>query len=185
MENLLKLSFALIFVSMSFIGCSNDNPIASGDPGNGDPDPVVIKTPRYMRIESIKVTGFPETKSNGSDWDGPVCVGDGCKPDIEVILKRDGSLPAFWSDRRKNANHTSTYVFTEPASEDDGDLPFDVPQSQTFKVYLVDDDIGSKDDMGYVTINPASIYTNDNATNFDKALSRNGVKIKVKGAWIY
>ncbi|HEX9739697.1 MAG TPA: hypothetical protein VGA29_02890, partial [Ignavibacteriaceae bacterium] len=65
------------------------------------------------------------------------------------------------------------------------DLPFDVPQSQTFKVYLVDDDIGSKDDMGYVTINPASIYTNDNATNFDKALSRNGVKIKVKGAWIY
>jgi hypothetical protein len=87
MKNLIKLSYTLIFVSMSFICCSNDNPIAPGESEN-DPDPIVIKSPRYMRIESIKVTGFPETKSNGSDWDGPVCVGDGCKPDIEVILKK-------------------------------------------------------------------------------------------------
>jgi len=188
MKNLTKLVFAMIFAAILFTACSpEDNPLGPTDPGNGggDPDPIVIKTPRYMRIESIKVSGFPKNKSNGNTWDW-FPVASEKKPDIEVALQRSGNyLPVFYSDRRKNATYTSTYVFTEPASSEDGELPFDIPYSHIYKVNLMDDDIGSKDDMGYVTINPASIYTNDNATNFDKALSRNGVKIKVKGAWIY
>lgn len=189
MKNLLKLSFATIFAVILLIGCSTeDNPLGPTDPGNGnpDPDPIVIKTPRYMRIESISVTGFPENKPNGEKWDGPLCVGDGCKPDIEVALQRSGNyLPVFYSDRRKNATYTSTYVFTEPASGEDGELPFDISYSHTYKVNLMDDDIGSKDQMGSVTVKPSSVYNDDNATNFNKTITNGSLKIKVRGAWVY
>jgi hypothetical protein len=188
MRKALKIVIAIVLVAFLFTACNTeDNPIAP-DPGNGgaDPDPIVIKTPRYMRIESIKVTGFPKNKSNGDTWDWNPFSSTERKPDIEVTLDRDGNyFPAFWSDRRKNANYTSTYVFTKAASSEDGKLPHDIAYSHSYKVYLVDDDIGSKDDMGYVSVKPSSIYKKDNATNFDKLLSRNGVKIKVKGAWIY
>jgi hypothetical protein len=189
MKRLLKLSFAAIFATIIFIGCSTeDNPLAPTDPGagGGDPDPIVIKTPRFMHIESISVTGFPQNKSNGDTWDWNPFSSTERKPDIEVILARDGNyFHAFWSDQRKNADYNKTYTFTKPASAQDGKLPHDIDYSHSYKVYLVDDDIGSKEDMGYVSVNPSSIYNKDNATNFDKALSRNGVKIKVKGAWIY
>ena len=189
MKNLTKLVFAMIFASVLFTACSTeDNPLGPNDPGNGngDPDPIVIKTPRYMRIESIKVTGFPKNKSNGDTWDWDPFSSTERKPDIHVVLQRSGNyLPVFWSDQRKNAHYTSTYVFTQPASGDDGELPFDVPYGQTYKVNLIDDDFGGNDKMGSVTVNPSSIYNNDNATNFDKALSTDGVKIKVKGAWVY
>lgn len=189
MKNLSKLFFAMVLAAILFTACSSEsNPLDPTNPGNGggDPDPIVINTPRYMHIESIKVTGFPKNKSNGDTWDWNPLSPTERKPDIEVVLQRSGNyLPAFWSDQRKNATYTSTYVFTQPASEYDGELPHDVPYGQTWKVSLVDDDFGGNDQMGYVTVKPSSIYKNDNATNFDKALSRNGVKIKVKGAWVY
>ena len=188
MKNLLKLSFAMIFAALLFTACSSeDNPLAPTDPGNGggDPEPIVIKTPRYMRIESISVTGFPENKSNGDTWDW-FPIASEKKPDIEVTLQRSGNyLPVFYSDRRKNATYTSTYVFTEPASSEDGELPFDVSYSHTYKVNLIDDDIGSKDKMGSITVNPSSVYNDDNATNFNKTITNGSLKIKVKGAWIY
>jgi hypothetical protein len=62
MKNLTKLVFAIIFAAILFTACSTeDNPLGPTDPGNGggDPDPIVIKTPRYMRIESI--TDFLKT----------------------------------------------------------------------------------------------------------------------------
>jgi hypothetical protein len=188
MKNLTKLVFAMIFVAVLFTACSpEDNPLGPTDPGNGDPDPdpIVIKTPRYMRIESISVTGFPENKSNGDTWDF-FPIASEKKPDIEVALQRSGNyLPVFYSDRRKNATYTSTYVFTEPASGEDGELPFDITYSHTYKVNLMDDDIGSKDNMGSVTVKPSSVYNDDNATNFNKTITNGSLKIKVKGAWIY
>lgn len=189
MKNLLKLAFATIFAVIMFIGCSTeDNPLAPTDPGNdgGNPDPIVIKTPRFMHIESISVTGFPKNKPNGDTWDWDPFSSEERKPDIEVVLQRSGNyLPAFWSDQRKNANHTSTYVFTKPVSEHDGKLPHDVPYSQTWLVSLVDDDFGGYDQMGSVIVKPSSIYGKDNATNFNKTLTSGSLKIKVKGAWIY
>lgn len=189
MKNLLKLSFAAIFATIMFISCSTeDNPLAPTDPGTGggDPDPIVINTPRFMHIESISVTGFPQNKPNGDTWDWNPFSSTERKPDIEVILGRDGNyFHAFWSDQRKNADYTSTYVFTKAASSKDGKLPHDIDYSHTYKVYLVDDDFGGKDQMGSVTVKPSSIYGKDNATNFNKTLTSGSLKIKVKGAWIY
>jgi hypothetical protein len=187
MKNLLKLSFAAIFASILFIGCSaEDNPLAPTDPGNVNP-PVVINTPRYMHIESISVTGFPENKPNGDTWDWDPFSSNERKPDIHVVLQRSGGnyLPAFWSDQRKNADYNKTYTFTKPVSAQDGKLPHDVPYSQTWKVSLVDKDFGGFEQMGSVTVTPSSIYGKDNATNFNKTLTSGSLKIKVKGAWIY
>ena len=189
MRTLTKALFAAMLAAILFTACSTDsNPLDPNDSGNGNiqPDPVLIKTPRYMRIESISVKQFPKNKSNGDTWDWDPFSSTERKPDIEVVLQRSGNyLPAFWSDQRKNANSTSTYVFTEPASEYDGELPFAVPFDQTYKVNLIDDDFGGNDKMGSVTVKPLSIYNNDNATNFSKTLTSGDLKIKVRGAWIY
>ena len=189
MRKTLKVVFAMVFVAILLTACSTeDNPISPGGPGNGsgEPDPIVINTPRYMHIESITVTGFPKNKSNGDTWDWNPLSSNERKPDIEVVLQRSGNyLPAFWSDQRKNANYTSTYVFTQAASSNDGELPHDVPYSQTWKVNLIDDDFGGNDQMGSVTVKPSSIYGKDNATNFNKTLKNGDLKIKVRGAWIY
>ena len=190
MKNLIKLSFTMIFAAILFTACSNnDNPIAPGDSGNGgdpDPDPIVINTPRYMHIESISVRHFPKNKPNGDTWDWNPLSATERKPDLEVVLQRAGNyLPVFWSDQRRNADYTSTYVFTQPASEYDGELPFDVPYNENWKVNLVDDDFGGNDQMGNVSVKPYSIYGQDNATNFDKTITNGDIKVRLRGAWIY
>ena len=187
MKNLIKLGFSLVFAAILFTACSTeDNPLMPDSGTGGNPDPIVIKTPRYMHIESISVTSFPQNKSNGDTWDWDPFFPNERKPDIEVVLQRSGNyLPVFWSDQRKNATYTNTYVFTKPASVYDGKLPFDVPYGQTYKISLADDDFGSKDHMGSVTVKPSSIYGQDNATNFNKTLTSGNLKIKVSGAWIY
>jgi hypothetical protein len=191
MKNLIKLTFAFILAAILFTSCSSeDNPIAATDPGNGggDPDPIVIKTPRYMRVESISVRHFPKNKPNGDTWDWNPLSSAERKPDLEVVLQRSGNyLPAYWSDQRKNATYTSTYVFTEPASPEDGELPHAVPYTQTWKVSLIDRDgfANDNDKMGSVTFKPSSVYKDDNATNFDKTITSGDIKVRLRGAWIY
>ena len=69
MKNFIKFSFAAIFALILLAACSSEesNPL-DPDNGGGDPDPV-INTPKYMRIESIRVTNFSTTKPNGDKWD--------------------------------------------------------------------------------------------------------------------
>jgi hypothetical protein len=191
MKNLLKFAFAALFAAILLAGCAQDNnPVAPSDGGNGNGnegggDPV-IKTPIYMSIENISVKGFPKNKSNGDTWDFDLFSSTERKPDIEVILQKDGSSsPVFWSDMRRNADYKSTYVFTNAKSSSDGSLPYSVPQSQTYRVKLIDVDLLANDDMGYVKFSPSSIYKDDNATTFDYTATRNGVKIKIRGSWIY
>lgn len=189
MKKLTKLVFSTIFTAILFTACSSeDNPIApnTGNGGTPDPDPIVIQTPRYMRVESISVRQFPKNKPNGDTWDWNPLSSNERKPDLEVVLQRSGNyIPAYWSDQRKNATYTSTYVFTEPASPDDGELPHAVPYSQTWKVHLIDDDFGGNDQMGSVTVKPSSIYKQDNATNFDETIKNGDIKVRLRGAWIY
>ena len=191
MKNLIKLAFTTILAAILFTACSNeDNPLGPTDSGNnnGGGEPPVINTPRYMHIESISVRHFPKNKPNGDTWDWDPFSSTERKPDLEVVLQRSGNyLPAYWSDRRKNANYTSTYVFTQPASEYDGDLPFDVPYGQRWKVSLVDHDgfANDNDQMGSVSFKPSSIYGKNNATNFDKTITSGDIKVRLRGAWIY
>ena len=69
MKKAIKLFLAIISAAIIFTACSTeDNPVIP-DPGNGDPDPIVINTPKRMIINEIRVVGFPENKSNGDPWD--------------------------------------------------------------------------------------------------------------------
>lgn len=189
MKTFIKLSFTLLFAAILFTACSTDNnPLDPNDGGIKEPDPVLIKTPRYMRIENISVRHFPKNKSNGDTWDWDPFSATERKPDLYVVLGRSGSyIPVFFSDMRKNATYTSTYVFTEAASSDDGELPHAVPYAQTWKVSLIDKDgfANDNDKMGSVTFRPSSIYKDDNATNFDKTITNGDIKVRLRGAWIY
>ncbi len=191
MRTLAKTFFATMLAAILFTACSTDsNPLDPNDSGNGgkEPDPVLIKTPRYMRIESISVRHFPKNKSNGDTWDWDPFSSTERKPDLEVALQRSGNyIPVFYSDQRKNATYTSTYVFTQPASSDDGELPYAVPYGEKWKVGLIDHDgfANDNDKMGSVTFKPYSIYGQDNATNFDKTITSGDIKVRLRGAWIY
>jgi hypothetical protein len=186
MKNLFKLSFVMIFASIIFVGCSTeDNPLVPNDP-----DPV-INTPKYLRVESITVTRFPELKSNGDKWDYHLFTNSPTRrPDIYVELSRQGSSDfVYRSDVREDAyleNANSSYVFTEPASSNSGSLPYNVPFTQTHVIDLMDDDGISADDwMGLVNLLPANHYKNDNAINFHETLSSGETTIKIDGRWIY
>ena len=188
MKNLFKLSFAIIFAAVLFTACSSeDNPIA---PGNGGGDPV-IKTPRYMRVESITVTRFPLLKSNGDKWDYHVFTNSPTRrPDIYVELSRQGSSEyVYRSDIREDAileTANSSFTFTEPASSNSGSLPYNVPMTQTYTINLMDDDGISADDfMGNVIFTPVNYYANDNAINFHETFSNGETTIKIDGRWIY
>jgi hypothetical protein len=186
MKNLLKLSIAMIFASIIFVGCSSeDNPLVPNDP-----DPV-INTPKYMRVESITVTRFPELKSNGDKWDFHVFTNSPTRrPDIYVELNRQGSSDfVYRSDIREDAileTANSSYFFTEPASSNSGSLPYNVPMTQTYNINLMDDDGISADDfMGNVIFTPVNYYANDNAINFHETFSNGETTIKIDGRWIY
>ena len=191
MKNLLKLSFAIIFAAVLFTACSTeDNPLGPTDPGNGNGDPV-IKTPRFMRVESITVTRFPVLKSNGDKWDYHVFTNSPTRrPDIYVELSRQGSSDfVYRSDIREDAileTASSSFTFTAPASSNSGSLPYNVPMSQTYTINLMDDDGISADDfMGNVIFTPVNYYKNDNAINFHETFSNGETTIKIDGRWIY
>ena len=191
MKNLLKLSFALLIAAILFAGCSNeDNPLDPTDSGNGG-NQVTIKTPKYMELTKIILTRFPVNKSNGDKWDYHVFPNSPTRrPDIYVELSKTGSSShVFRSDIREDAIFETVFdnfVFTKPASSNDGSLPYSLPVNQTYKIDVWDDDGLTADDwMDNVSINAASYYNNDNATNVYKTLTSDEVTIKIEGSWIY
>lgn len=114
MKNITKLVFAMIFAAILFTACSSeDNPIApdSGTGGNPDPDPIIIKTPRYMRVESISVRSFPKNKSNGDDWDWNPLSSTERKPDLEVVLQHPVIICPLIGQTRERMPPTQTPMF--------------------------------------------------------------------------
>ncbi|MDH3267428.1 MAG: hypothetical protein OEM46_01100 [Ignavibacteria bacterium] len=192
MKHFLKLSFALLFAVILFAACSTeDNPIAPGDPGNGgDPDPI-INTPVAMKIESISVTNFPTTKSNGDKWDYHVFPNSPTRrPDIYVELRPFGSSDhVFRSDVVEDAIIETAYDsfnFYEPGPSNGGTFPYSVSMSSTYVIDLLDDDGISADDlMGSVEVVPSIHYKNDNAVGFTKSLTSGDLRITIKGRWVY
>ncbi len=191
MKSLIKITFAVFFASILFVGCTKmNNPVSPDNTGSGGKDPV-INTPRYMRVESITVTNFPATKPNGDKWDWNVFPNSPTRnPDIYVRMGKSGSSTyVYQSDVREDAVLETAYdsfVFTEPRSSNAGSLPYNVPMDQTYNIDLMDDDVISADDwMGAVNFTPVNYYNNDNATNFHETLSASGVTIKIDGTWVY
>lgn len=192
MKNLVKLSFIVIFAAVLFAGCSTkDNPLAPADPGNGGGDPIVINTPKYLKLDKIILTRFPLNKPNGDKWDYHIFSNSPTRrPDIYVELRKSGSSShVFRSVTMEDALFESAYdnfVFTSPASSNGGSLPHDILMNQTYDIDVMDDDGLSADDwMGSVTINPSLYYKNDNATFVFQTLTSGEITIKIEGRWVY
>ena len=188
MNNLIKLTFAMILAAILFTACSsNDNPIAPVDPGNGGGDPIVIKTPIKMKITSITVQGVPAKKPSGAPWDYNPIFPLSARPDIAVKLSINGSNShIFRSKTEQDVDPQYAYItFTEPASSHDGSLPYNAGMNTTYKLEVLDDDVISDDLMASITFTPSNSYKNDNATSFNAYFSKSDVGILINGNWIY
>jgi hypothetical protein len=191
MKKVIKFFLVMISAAVLFTACSTeDNPVIP-DPGNGDPDPIVINTPVAMKIETISVTNFPTTKPNGDKWDYHIFPNSPTRrPDIYVELLPFGSNDhVFRSDVVEDAIIETAYDsfnFYQPGPSNGGTFPYSVPMSETYVIDLLDDDGLSADDlMGSVEVIPSIHYKNDNAVGFTKYLTSGSVRITIKGRWIY
>lgn len=188
MRKTLKIVFAMVFAAILFTACSEeDNPVIP-DPGNGsgDPDPIVINTPKRMIIEQIRVVGFPEKKSNGDPWDYNPILPIASRPDVLVELSiSSGNTEVFRSKTEQDAYYLASYVFTEASSSSDPDLPYSASMSTTYKLEVWDNDVAFDDNMTTYSFTPEDHYNNDNATSFSISTTSNGVGIRVYGTWEY
>jgi hypothetical protein len=191
MKKVTKFLLVLISAAIIFTACSSkDNPVIP-DAGNGDPDPIVINTPIAMRIQTVSVTNFPLTKSNGDTWDYHVFTNSPTRrPDIYVELRAFGSnTHVFRSDVEEDAiieNAYDSYTFSQPGPNEGGTFPYSVPMSETYVIDLWDDDGLSADDlMGSVEVVPETHYNNDNAEFFTRYLTSGDLRITITGKWIY
>ena len=185
MRKTLKIVFAMIFAAVLFNACSEeDNPVIP-DPGNIDPDPIVINTPKKMIIEQIRVVGFPENKSNGDPWDYNPILPLTNRPDVFVELSiSSGNTEVFRSKTEQDAYYLATYSFIE-ASSGDPDLPYSASMSTKYKLEILDNDVAFDDNMTTYYFTPEDYYNNDNAENFSISTTSNGVGIRIYGSWQY
>ena len=181
-----KIVIAIVFASILFTACNTEeNPIAP-DPGNGgDPDPI-IKTPVQMRIEQVRISGFPEKKSNGDPWDYNPILPLSSRPDVLVELSINSSnTQVFRSNTEQDAYYLASYSFTEASSSNDPSLPYNVSMTREYKLEVWDDDIAVDDIMTIYTFTPEDHYKDDNATTFSISVSSGGVGIRIYGTWVY
>ena len=185
LKNTSMMIAAIAILMVSAIGCSQSSNPMGDDKGEVTPPPVEIKAPKALIITSIKVTGF-NSKNSDKDWDWDPFSAAKRRPDIYVQLQRTGYLPIYTSDSRTDAYHNKSYTFTKPASIYDGHLPREIPYTQLWKVFLVDDDFGGNQTIGSISFRPSSLYNNDNASSTAKTVKgSNGVKIVINGTWKY
>lgn len=186
MKTAIKLFFAIISAAILFTACSTeDNPVIP-DPGNGDPDPIVINTPKKMIINQIRVAGFPENKSNGDPWDFSPILPLSRRPDLVVELSINSSdTRVFRSNTEQDAYHLATYTFTEASSSNDPDLPYSASMSTKYKLEVWDNDVAVDDIMTTYTFTPEDFYNDDNATTFGISTTKNDVGIRIYGTWEY
>jgi hypothetical protein len=186
MRKTLKIVFALIFAAILFTACSEeDNPVIP-DTGNGDPDPIVINTPKKMIINEIRIAGFPEKKANGDPWDYNPILPIASRPDVLVELSiKSGNTEVFRSKTEQDAYYLATYTFTEAASSNDPDFPYSASMSTEYKLEVLDNDIVFDDNMTTYYFTPEDHYNDDNATTFGISTTKDDVGIRIYGTWEY
>ena len=186
MRKTFKIVLAMIFAAILFTACSEeDNPVIP-DTGNGDPDPIVINTPKRMIINQIRVAGFPENKSNGNPWDWNPILPLTNRPDVFVELSINSSnTEVFKSKTEQDAYYLATYTFTEASSSNDPDLPYTAAMSTKYKLEVWDNDGIVNDIMSIYTFTPKDFYNDDNAETFAISVTRDDVGIRIYGDWEY
>lgn len=190
MKKLLKLVFLMVFAAILMTGCSQDSNPLQPDPGNGSgdpaPDPIVIKTPKKMRINSIRISGFSEKKSNGDPWDYNPIFPIASRPDVYVELSISSSdTQVYRSNTEEDAYYLSSYTFTSASSSGNPDLPHDVSMSTKYKLQVWDNDIAVDDIMTTYYFTPQAFYNEDNVETFSISASSGGVGISIYGEWVY
>lgn len=185
MKNHLGFPSAMMIAALLFASCSSDdNPVTPEE--QAEPDPIVIKTPKGMRIERIRVGGFPEKKPNGSFWDFNPILPLSSRPDLVVTLKlQGGSSNIFRSKTEQDAYYLATYTFTEAALILGGELPHVAEMNKQYAIAVVDDDVTFDDPMWSGSFVPSSLYRKDNAANFNALLTNRSYKVSVSGTWVY
>ena len=190
MKKGLKFLLVLVSAAILFSACSQeDNPVVP-DPGNGDPDPIVINTPTHLKIIKIAISTFPPIKPNGDKWDFNILPGaDATRPDIYVKLHQFASNDILYrSNTKTNVHTTSTYTFTEPHSSNSGSLPYNLAYGSHYVIDLMDNDGLSADDfMANLDVEPESLYPKNNETVFFRAYldTETLTTFTIYGEWIY
>jgi len=190
MKKLLKIVFSMVFAAILLAGCSKENNPVQPDPGNGggdpEPDPIVINTPVQMHITQIRIAGFPEKKSNGDPWDYNPILPLTARPDVFVELSiRANDSQVYTSNTEQDAYYLASYTFTEAASSNDPDLPYDALMTTQYKLEVWDDDVVVNDIMTTYYFTPENYYNDDNAETFSISAASSGVGIRIYGEWVY
>ena len=190
MKKVIKFFLVIFSAAILFTSCSEeDNPVIP-DPGNGDPDPIVINTPTHLKIIKIAISTFPPLKPNGDQWDFNIIPGaNSTRPDIYVKLHQFASNDIIYrSDTKTDAHSTSTYVFSEPHSSSSGSLPYNLPYGSRYTIDLMDNDGVSADDfMASFDVEPQSLYPKNNETVFFRIYldTETLTNFTIYGEWIY
>lgn len=173
-------------LALLFVGCSSDD--SPTGPGGSDPDPEPeIKTPVGLIIQSIKVDGFNNKKTNGDDWDWDPLSATNRRADIYAILGKEGQNEDFKSERVDNAINYNTHDLTDEAGSSDKSLPMELTYNTLYTISLYDYDLTSADDLvGTLDIRPSDFYGDDNAQNYSAYWwGSDNVKFLVSGVWVY
>jgi hypothetical protein len=185
MKKVIKFFLVMISAAILFTACNTeDNPVIP-DPGNGDPEPV-INTPKQMRIEQVRISGFPEKKSNGDPWDYNPILPLSSRPDVVVELSINSSnTQVFRSKTEQDAYYLASYIFTEASSSNDPSLPYNASMTREYKLEVWDNDVAVDDIMTIYRFTPEDHYNDDNAETFSISVTSGGVGIRIYGTWVY
>lgn len=151
------------------------------------PPPVQIQTPIEALVSSIAVTKFPATKSDGSAWDLSAIVASRL-PDLYVVLQVPGQIPDYTSSTVVNADPSKPHTFNESRSLYDGSLPIVLPYDDSYRIYVMDEDVGGDPDrVGWITVNVPRAYRQDNARDLDYTYTDSGnrLSVRIRGLWKY
>jgi hypothetical protein len=168
-------------------GCGKSPTAPEAPTTDPAPTPTPVQEPVAAVIQSISVTKFPSKKLDGSDWDASLFTASR-RPDPYVTLEIPSTLLAYVSNVVTDAEFGKTYTFTQPYDAFSGSLPARIPYGSSYRIYVMDKDVGSDDDrVGWITVDLPHAYPNDNTTDLDYTFADSGdrIHVRVRGHWTY
>lgn len=149
------------------------------------PDTIPGTTPAQLVLQQVVLRKFPAKTTSGGDWD-PSPFPESRKPDIYLVIQREGYLPVYSSDIRENATAGNIYRFTTGYGTPD--LPLYVAYGSDLRVYVMDRDVGGDPDrIGWITLDLPAARRSDGSATVDHVYrdSADRIEIEIVGVWSY
>ncbi|MCC7051423.1 MAG: PKD domain-containing protein, partial [Bacteroidia bacterium] len=134
---------------------------------------IIVNEPKSRYLTKLEVTAFPQTKPNGSNWDGLPSTGNSVNPDLFIKL---GLTASGFSAQTSEASN---------ATQADLPLTYDLTPvgvkltNQNWRVSLLDNDatagVGGADTLFTTIINPSTAA----ASGGKISLSGNNVSLNI------